>query len=244
MEKNRIKKRSLLYQQVETALTDYIDDNNLQPGDKFPPERKFVESLGVSRNVLREAFHVLESRGVVVSHQGKGRFLRRIPERSGDFNVLSEGMTKNLERYSLLEAYELRQVLETYGIGIVAENASQIDLKEIESAYDNMAQQFEIHKETVGEFDLHQLYIEKTGNLYLMGVMDYVFSTILDFMHHNFLDIYMTHHPEESLKSHRKIIDALHAKDIARARCEMNHHLESTIVMIKQNAEDKRKKLL
>lgn len=233
MDKIRIKKRSLLYQQVEKALTDYIDDNNLQPGDKFPPERLFVESLGVSRNVLREAFHVLESRGVVVSHQGKGRFLRRIPSRDSDLEDISEGMTKNLERYSLLEAYEIRKVLETHGIGIVAENRTEKDLEDLENAYQNMAYQFELHQETVGEFDLHQLYIEKTGNYYLIAIMNFVFTTIFDFMHHNFLDIYETHNPRESLESHRRIIDALKAKNKELAKNEMISHLQQTIEMIK-----------
>ncbi|MFR5082986.1 MAG: winged helix-turn-helix domain-containing protein [Anaerobutyricum hallii] len=52
---------------------------DFEPGDQLPSERELIEKLNVSRNVLREAFHVLESRGVIVSHQGKGRFFERKP---------------------------------------------------------------------------------------------------------------------------------------------------------------------
>ena len=45
----------------------------------MPAERELMEQLGVSRNVLREAFHILEQRGIITSQQGKGRFLREIP---------------------------------------------------------------------------------------------------------------------------------------------------------------------
>ena len=71
--------RILLYEQVVEDLCLLIDRGDFEPGDQLPSERELIEKLIVSRNVLREAFHVLESRGVIVSHQGKGRFLRESP---------------------------------------------------------------------------------------------------------------------------------------------------------------------
>lgn len=233
MIKKPLKKNSLLYEQVQQALTQYIDESQLQPGDKFPSEREFVDSFGVSRNVLREAFHILESRGIVVSHQGKGRFLRRIPNRETDITRKSDGVTKNLERYFLLEAYEVRKLLECYGMGLLIEVADEKDLNEIEETYNKMAKQFELHKKTIGELDLHRLYVEKSGNFFLQQVLEIVFSAILDFMHHNFLDIYETHYPEQSLQSHRRIIAALRARDRMLAEEEMTAHLQTTIDMIR-----------
>ena len=55
-------KRPLLYQEVVNALYQIIDTSNLKPGDQMPAERELMERLGVSRNVLREAFHILEQR--------------------------------------------------------------------------------------------------------------------------------------------------------------------------------------
>ena len=60
-------KRPLLYQEVVNALYRIIDDNTLHPGDQMPAERELMEQLGVSRNVLREAFHILEQRGIITS---------------------------------------------------------------------------------------------------------------------------------------------------------------------------------
>ena len=100
-------KRPLLYQEVVNALYQIIDTSNLKPGDQMPAERELMEQLGVSRNVLREAFHILEQRGIITSQQGKGRFLREIPiSQLGEDK--QEEMSKNLERYSLYEAYEVR----------------------------------------------------------------------------------------------------------------------------------------
>ena len=106
--------RTLLYEEVVEELYRLIDEKHIQPGGKLPPERELIEQLKVSRNVLREAFHVLETRGVIVSHQGKGRFLREQPGHGSEKRT--ESLSKNLERYSMLEAYEVRQVLEVKGV--------------------------------------------------------------------------------------------------------------------------------
>ena len=129
-------KRPLLYQEVVNALYQIIDTSNLKPGDQMPAERELMEQLGVSRNVLREAFHILEQRGIITSQQGKGRFLREIPiSQLGEDK--QEEMSKNLERYSLYEAYEVRQVLETKAMDLIVRNATDADLDEIEAALDD-----------------------------------------------------------------------------------------------------------
>ena len=71
--------RPLLYQEVVSALYQIIDEQKIQPGAQLPSERELIERLGVSRNVLREAFHVMEQRGIIISQQGRGRFLRSLP---------------------------------------------------------------------------------------------------------------------------------------------------------------------
>ena len=156
-------KRPLLYQEVVNALYQIIDTSNLKPGDQMPAERELMEQLGVSRNVLREAFHILEQRGIITSQQGKGRFLREIPiSQLGEDK--QEEMSKNLERYSLYEAYEVRQVLETKAMDLIVRNATDSDLDEIETAYQTMLLRFAETNTTTGEFELHQLYAKKTGS--------------------------------------------------------------------------------
>ena len=112
--------RTLLYEEVVKDLYQLIDEEHLKPGDKLPPERELMEQLDVSRNVLREAFRVLESRGVIVSHQGKGRFLRT----QSQLSESTESLSKNLERCSMMEAYEVRQVLEVKGVELIIRNAT------------------------------------------------------------------------------------------------------------------------
>ena len=208
-------KRPLLYQEVVNALYQIIDTSNLKPGDQMPAERELMEQLGVSRNVLREAFHILEQRGIITSQQGKGRFLREIPiSQLGEDK--QEEMSKNLERYSLYEAYEVRQVLETKAMDLIVRNATDSDLDEIETAYQTMLLRFAETNTTTGEFELHQ-------------TLNIVLSTILEMMHttsHNVMDM---HQVEEEKADHRRIIDALHKRDSSAAQQAMYDHIQHTL---------------
>ena len=87
-------KRPLLYEEVVTELYRIIDQGEVKLGEQFPSERELVERWNISRNVLREAFHVLEDRGLVFSQQGKGRFLRALPEERVPSE--KESLSKNL----------------------------------------------------------------------------------------------------------------------------------------------------
>ena len=163
--------RILLYEQVVEDLCLLIDRGDFEPGDQLPSERELFEKLNVSRNVLREAFHVLESRGVIVSHQGKGRFLRESPISGKEKRY--DSLSKNLECYSMIEAYEVRQALEEKAVELIIKNASEKDIDELEEALQHLRKKYEETGRTSGEFELHRLYAAKTGS---DGVHRYVYG--------------------------------------------------------------------
>lgn len=223
--------RTLLYQEVVEELYKIIDRKNLKPGDKLPAERELMEQLNVSRNVLREGFHVLENRGIIVSHQGKGRFLREQPASGGE--VRYESLSKNLERYSMIEAYEVRQVLEVKAVELIIRNASEEDIDELEAAYKEIEKRYQETGRTVGEFDLHRLYAKKTGSMFMTQTLEIVLNAIFDMMYGKFSDILDASSCEAELESHRKIIQAIRDRDTARAKELMYQHQQDTIDMFK-----------
>jgi DNA-binding FadR family transcriptional regulator len=58
-------KQDKLYQRVYDEIRNYIVANNLKSGDKLPSEAELCETLGVSRNVVREALKALQLMGFV-----------------------------------------------------------------------------------------------------------------------------------------------------------------------------------
>ncbi len=223
--------RTLLYEEVVEDLYKIIDRENLKPGDRLPAERELIEKLNVSRNVLREAFHVLENRGIIVSRQGKGRFLREQPS-SGDA-ARYDSLSKNLERYSMMEAYEVRQVLEVKGVELIIRNAVEQDIDELEAMYQEIKKRYEETGKTVGEFDLHRVYASKTGSMFMTQTLEIVLNAIWDMMYGKFSDILDATSEEYELKSHRMIIQAIRSRDTKTAQRLMYEHLQVTMDMFK-----------
>ena len=60
-----LKRDEKLYISAFQEIRSYIIRNDLKPGDLLPTEQAMCESLGVSRNVLREAIKSMELMGMV-----------------------------------------------------------------------------------------------------------------------------------------------------------------------------------
>src|SRR5690606_31140835 len=57
----------------------FIESNDLQAGHKLPPERVFIEQLGVSRSSVREALRVLSTMGLIEVRHGDGMYVAQAP---------------------------------------------------------------------------------------------------------------------------------------------------------------------
>ena len=66
------------YETVVEQILQLVEGERLDQGQALPTERELAERFGVSRNVIRQAFGVLEERGLLRSVRGSGRYLRDI----------------------------------------------------------------------------------------------------------------------------------------------------------------------
>lgn len=64
-----------LYIQIADGLLEQIENGQLEPGSRIPSERELSTQLGVNRMTLRQALHMLESRGLLVRRQGDGTYV-------------------------------------------------------------------------------------------------------------------------------------------------------------------------
>jgi DNA-binding GntR family transcriptional regulator len=67
------------YRRIASDLRDQIESGAFRSGDLLPSEAALVERYGVARGTARQAFSDLEIAGLVETHHGKGRFVRRRP---------------------------------------------------------------------------------------------------------------------------------------------------------------------
>ena len=75
-----LEKPTTLVDSVEASISNYIRTNGLVAGDKLPSEEEFAESLGVSRNVVREALSRMKSFGMLSSRKKRGLVLQTVNE--------------------------------------------------------------------------------------------------------------------------------------------------------------------
>lgn len=62
-------------QDVCGYIRSLIARGELHLGDRLPTERALSQALGVSRGTVRDGLRLLESMGVLESHQGSGNYL-------------------------------------------------------------------------------------------------------------------------------------------------------------------------
>lgn len=63
------------YHQLLEIIKHKIREGVWWPGDKIPSEAEMCETYGVSRTVVRQALHELESERIITKRKGKGTFV-------------------------------------------------------------------------------------------------------------------------------------------------------------------------
>lgn len=108
---------------IATQLTELIEIQNLQPGDKLPPERQLADLLEVSRPSLREALHILQAQGLVAIRHGQGTFVQE-PLVAQELRASMMASTHDLN-----ELFDAREVLEVPASKWAASQATKEDIR-------------------------------------------------------------------------------------------------------------------
>jgi DNA-binding FadR family transcriptional regulator len=116
------------YEAVVRQILGLIGQGEIAPGARLPAERDLAERLGVSRNVLREAFRVLEVRGIVHSRAGGGRYVRAANVAA---TLATDGVILRLEQAVIGDILEARELLEVQVARLAAERADDDALREL-----------------------------------------------------------------------------------------------------------------
>jgi GntR family transcriptional repressor for pyruvate dehydrogenase complex len=226
--------KPLLYEEVINQIFESIQRGEILPGQKFPTERILSEKWNVSRNVLREAFHILESRGLVISIQGKGRYLRDLPSDEIQRYLGSKTIITKLEKSSMLEIYETRKILEVNSMDLVITRSSDKDLKAIEDTFNAYKNDWLNHGITDTDFKMHECYSKATHNYMLEQTILLQIKLIEEFKSPSFSSMVLKHKMEDYINDHSELIKSIKEKNIQKAKEVMDRHISRTIDMIKK----------
>lgn len=142
-----------------------------RPGAQLPTEAEFVDVLGVSRTVIREAIARLAAAGLVEARQGKGLFVSETA-RYQAFQVTRDEV-ENLS--DVIQLLELRLCVETEMAALAAERRTEVDVM-------NMRQQIRILGEAAvgledsvkADVEFHNAIARASKNTYYAKLIDFL----------------------------------------------------------------------
>lgn len=147
---------------VEVRLREYLKKKSFKPGDALPNEMQLAESLGVSRNVVREALSRLRMLGMVETKKKRGMVLSR-PDILGSFERVLDPLI--IDDNTLQDIFELRLTLELGLADILYLRKTKKDVEELEQIAKN--QKVDTGKQTFrikNEIAFHGKIYQMTGN--------------------------------------------------------------------------------
>jgi DNA-binding GntR family transcriptional regulator len=205
-------KPAVLVENVSRILSEAILEGTLKEGDQLI-EADLKDQFGISRSPLREAFRVLEKKGLVEIVPRRGTFVKKISRRD------------------IEEHFPVRSVLE----GVAAKEAYQRitdeDLAEMTLEFGNMrraADKNDAKAYWVHHSAFHRVWINACANLLLIDLL-----TILRMhtMWYRFSYKYYMEDFRKSLRVHKRILDLFKNKksDPHKIEAVVRDHIEVAV---------------
>jgi GntR family transcriptional repressor for pyruvate dehydrogenase complex len=209
-----------LYRRLADAIAGEIESGKYKLGERLPTERDLAEQYGVSRPTLREALIALEMLGMIEARHGLGIYVTRtqlpLPAAAIDFEI------------GAFELIEARRLFEGEAAALAATTIEDEQVEELERLLERMAVEEEIRGEDADK-EFHMVIARATGNGAIIATVENLWEWRNRPLARNILTRARGMGLEPRIAEHRRVVDALRARDPAAARQAMRDHLERVI---------------
>lgn len=202
-------------------------------GDRIQTEKDLCQQLGVGRSTVREALRMLKALGFIEVKQGKGAFIIKTSEDSDE--KIRDWFSKN--KIELIDFIQVRMSLEPLAVRLFIERASDEQINNI----DRILVLFENATESGNALDLalldeafHTAIAEASGNNLLIMLN----RTIVEFFReYRVRSFAVKKNIKNALEPHRKIMQAIRARNPDAAAQAMIDHLKLSMTDINRVVE-------
>jgi DNA-binding GntR family transcriptional regulator len=195
-----------LYEEVAELLRQRIFNRELEPGS-WIDEVKLSQEYGISRTPLREALKVLAAEGLVTMKVRRGAYVTEVSEQD------------------LAEVYHLLALLESDAAAVVAERATEAELKELQKLHKELEAAVKDRERFFAVNErFHMRLLELAANRW-RNQMVADLRKVMKLNRHN--SLLKSGRIEESLREHRAIVEALAKRDPAAAMQRMQSHFSN-----------------
>ncbi|MBU3951256.1 MAG: GntR family transcriptional regulator [Proteobacteria bacterium] len=209
-----------LDQKVYQVIKNMIEDRTLLPGQKIPQE-KLAMDLGISRTPLISALKFLEHEKLVEVRPRRGFFVRLFTKKE------------------MIGIFEIREVLE----GLAARRAAQCITDEDCGALGRIFSEFKDQKNITdisayskADRKFHTM-ITKIASREFLSTMLQTFN-IISLAYQNVPREGLIRHPDETMKDHAAILDAICNREPETAENMMKDHFKKAIDILAQQIDE------
>ncbi|MGM0569083.1 FadR/GntR family transcriptional regulator [Marinobacter sp.] len=195
---------------VETAiesLRQAIQQGKWPVGQRLPVEADLAESLGVSRNTVREAVRVLAHVGMLETRQGDGTYVRstRDPGES----------LRRIGRSRLRDQLEVRIMLEAEAAGLAARRRTANDIERMTAALDRRARAGDDLEQRIAHDEaFHHALVEAAHNPALLELYRYFAQSVAETIQRTEQEADL---PEPSQEDHELLLAAVRQQNSDKA---------------------------
>ena len=200
---------------VMDSLLKAMEAGTIQVGEELPPERDLAEALGISRNSLRECLAIMNFMGIV-ENRGNRKILVKNADRFRKARSLIE-LSYSQDTFD--DFMEFRRVNEREIARLACRRATEEDLERLRDSVERLesdATDFE------ADVDFHVNLAYASHNTIFGAMLNYVNSLILE-LRMRFFEREEYH--GKTAEAHRRIYEAVKARDEELAVYEMGRHL-------------------
>ncbi|MBD3642366.1 MAG: FadR family transcriptional regulator [Marinobacter sp.] len=221
----RIRKGSLVETAIE-SLRQAVEKGEWQLGDKLPIESELSESLGVSRNTVREAVRVLVHVGMLETRQGDGTYVRATRD-AGE-------TLRRIARTELADQLEVRIMLESEAAKLASLRRTEDDLKRMTDALDARARSANnLEERILHDERFHHAVVMASHNPALLELYDYFSHGVSQTIERTEMDADL---PEPSQEDHELLLAAIRRGEAQKAGQLARELLEPSLKALKPGA--------
>ena len=228
-------RKSALAEEIIARLLTLIKERELQPGEKLPPERELAARLGVSRPSLREALRALSVMNVIEMRQGDGTYVSSLEP---ELLVEHLDFVLSIDDSTFLQLFETRKIVEAGIMALAAQRITSEELEALEACLQKSREYVNDHEMFLQtDLELHERITRAARNPFLTRFMASLSQLSIASRSRT---VAIPGVREETVEAHRKIVEALKARDPEAARQAMLEHLDSVerrLVALIESAE-------
>ena len=192
-----------LYEEVAELLRQRIFARELAPGS-WIDEMRLADEYGISRTPLREALKVLATEGLVTMKMRRGAYVTEVNDKD--------------QR----DVYHLLSLLESDAAGVVAAQASDLELTELESIHQELSAAVSNTDKFFAINERFHMRLLEIANNRWRDQMVADLRKVMKLNRHN--SLLKSGRIEESLREHQALLEVLLARDVSASVARMQAH--------------------